>query len=927
MIISTNGPTENALYALLPTVFRQQDIAQGYPLLALMKVFDHIRVELATGISELEQDWFIQTCPLDYVPLIGDLLGLEIAKPVRPEHRALVADALAFRRRKGIAAALPKLARDSAGWFSLYSPGASTPWPAWPLGDAAVEPAAATVGLLRIWRLPVFAVIGATPARVPTTNYYHFNPLGMDQPLFNLPSTPLNWVAAPAATALPTPLTTAMLTADLARYDVMWPDPSGGPPSSLLYGPARGLVIRTSSGTGDWTALQPGSLRAMSLAGNPPVAPDYPALEGGSIDLIYTTAITTELTITFGDATAKLSVEVPAVRTMPDLVALLQRAIAAATIVPGERVSKAAIMALKVGAVGRVLVIVPRMLPSEPLSIEPTKRHGTNPLQLAGSARVGIAAATLPLTQPLIALLTGAPQNEVMIFTAPAGQILQVPLPFTLKTQTVAGVVQAFAAALPTCFVCDAGDQVVIVPPYAAPQPPVPPTPPAMALGLAPVVAIDPVLGQFSWPSAWETPGAISVDYGLAMPGTIGGVGVRPPPPVSATAVTLKDGGNPAWLEQQLGSWAQSKADSTVLTLQTSVTRTIASQQLSPTAGQALWIVGAAGSQPYVVTSSPGKLSLLGPTSPAKSGAIAMSGVTLGATIGLLGGDIDLTLLDTTLYPGSAPLAIAAVPPQSSQSTTLAGTATLRMERCLLGPIDLSLLSGRIEIESSVLSTLPVPESTLNVLTLPTEVTAHFTRLTVIGGADVAGELYAADSLFDGVLTCSGEAHFTDCYVTDLQYLPAKNTDAAPGVAAAVSRCGDCGKPRTMRLLNCLLRQVTLTPGDNLCGCETPSDTSVRDCTACTDPSCAEACPLRADGQSWEPVYQPPRFIEPNAYPLPDFARLSDDNPPAILAGASNRDVLGAYNLAVPTARLAQFEAAIKSGLLLGTRLDQRFES
>lgn len=929
MTASSDGPIENALYALLPAVFRQQDIAQGYPLLALMKVFDHVRAQLGASISALEQDWFIETCPLEYVPLIGGLLGLDIAKPVRPEHRALVADTLAFRRRKGIAAALPKLARDNAGWFSLYSPGASTPWAAWPLADAAAEPEVASVGLLRIWRLPVFAVIGATPAPAAASNYYHFNPLGMDQPLFNLPNTPLDWVAAPPVTALPARLTTAMLAADLTRYGAIWPDAGEGPASSLLYGPARGLVIRTRSGSGNWAELQPGSLRAMPLAGCPPVAPDYPALEGGTIDLASVTALTADLTIEFGDATALLSVGVPATPTMSDLVRLLQRAIAGATITPGKRVTKAAIKALKVGAVGNALVIVPRMCPTEPLAIAPTNPGGLDPLLLTGSARTGIAAATLPLTPQLIALLTDAPANTVMTFTAPGGQVLRVPLPFTLKSRTVAAAVQAFAAALPNCFVCDGGDQVVIVPPYTAPQAPVPATPPASALGLVPAIAIDPALGLFSWPTAWTKPDAFSVDYGIGMPGAIGGVGLRPPPPLPATTVVLADGGDPAWLQQQLGTWAQSKAACTLLTLQTSATCAVAAQQLAPAGGQALWIVGAAGSQPCVMTGSPGKLALLGPSPPAKPGTIAMSGVTLEATIGLLGGNLELTLLDTTLYPGAAPLAIAAVPPQPPQPPALTGTVTLKLERCLLGPIDLSHVTGRIEIISSVLSKLPVPESVSNIFTAPAEVTVEFDRLTLIGGGAIAGPLYAANSLFDGVLACSGEAHFTDCYVTDLQH-PAAATDAvgaASGIVAAVSRCDNCGKARGVRLSHCLLRQVTLVSHDRLCACEQPSDAPARDCTTCADPTCAETCPLRASGQSWEPVRQPPRFVEPNAYPLPDFARLSEENPSTILAGAGNRDVLGAYNLAAPTARLNQFGAAIESGLLFGTRLDRRYES
>ncbi|WP_163454976.1 phage tail protein, partial [Escherichia coli] len=72
-------------------------------------------------VRELEDDWFIQTCPLDLVPYVAAQLGLEVAQPVRPEHRALVADALGFRRRKGLASAIPRRVRDGSGWYSLYA--------------------------------------------------------------------------------------------------------------------------------------------------------------------------------------------------------------------------------------------------------------------------------------------------------------------------------------------------------------------------------------------------------------------------------------------------------------------------------------------------------------------------------------------------------------------------------------------------------------------------------------------------------------------------------------------------------------------------------------------------------------------------------------------------------------------------------------
>ena len=787
--------------------------------------------------------------------------------------------------------------------------------------------------LLRVWRLPVFAVIDATPILAAGTNFYFFNALGMDQPLFNVPNTPLDWVAAAPVTALPVPLTTAMLAADLARYDTMWPGASEGPPNSLLYGPARGLVIRTQKDqSSPWIALQPDQLQAMSLAGHLPIAPDYPVLQGGSIDLTMITRATSDLTITFGDATAALSVDVPAKPTMSDLVKLLQAAIENSTIHPGVQVTAAAVKALKVGAVGSVLVIVPTMSGAEPLSIAPVK-GSTDPLRLDGAARLGLAAATLPLTPQLIGLLTGAPAKSVMTFTAPAGQVLHVPLPLDLSAPTPAAVAAAFAAALPTCFVCDAGDQVVIVPPPAAPVSPAAATAPALALGLVPVLAIDPELGRFAWPTALGDAGAFSVDYGMAMPGAIGGIGWRSPPPLPPNPVLLDDGGSPGWLQAQLAVWTQSKAPCTELMLQGSVTRAIASQQLSPASGQSLWIVGAAGSQPCVVASAPGTLSLLGPASSANGGpgAIGMSGLTLEASIAFVGGAIDLTLLDTTLYPGAAPPALAVPSPPDSPTPPPSPTpvvATIDLQRCVLGPIDLArAASGSIKIDSSVLSALPQPDVSLQVLTMPDAVSAEFSRLTLIGGAAAAGTLHASDSLFDGVLACSGDVCLNHCYVRDLQHPPVAAADAAAAAPSAiVSRCATCGKVRSVRLMQCMVWQLALTP-DDLCSCKDASKTEQRDCATCTDLVCAQTCPLRASGQLWVPIKRPPNFVEPNRYPLPNFARLSSDNSKKILTGAGNRDVLGSYNLAVPSARSAEFEAALRSALLPGVQLDRKFET
>ncbi|NWM24716.1 hypothetical protein GY659_23720, partial [Escherichia coli] len=125
----------------------------------------------------------------------------------------------------------------------------------WPLPDATPAPAPpptppeqgdppedprVSVGLLRVWRLPSFAMTGVTPMGTSTPRLYRFNPLAIAQPLYNLANTPLDWVAAPPVTAMPVRLTTQMLAADLEQYNRIWTTPGTGPSSSMLYGSERG---------------------------------------------------------------------------------------------------------------------------------------------------------------------------------------------------------------------------------------------------------------------------------------------------------------------------------------------------------------------------------------------------------------------------------------------------------------------------------------------------------------------------------------------------------------------------------------------------------------------------------------------------------------------------------------------------------------
>jgi hypothetical protein len=995
------APLPDPLYELLPPIFRMADIPEGYPLLALCKVFDHVREQIGHGIAELEDDWFIQTCPLDLIPYVAAQIGLEIAQPVRPEHRGLVADALGFRRRKGIAGAIPRRVRDGSGWYSLFSPDAATPPASWPLpaavppsppiaGDApfdpaddgpdpaapppapedrAKEPPRPSVGLLRVWRLPTFAMTGVTPVGATTPRSYHFNPLGLAQPLYNLPNTPLGWVAAPPVTALPVQLTAAMLEADLEHYNRIWTTPGTGPKSSMLYGAERGFVIRyKQTATSDWTALDADSVRAMPLGTNSiqPPAPDFPLLEGGALNLQTITAQTTTLDMNYGDAKAALAIEVPANPAMSDLLTLLRNAIATCTVTPGTQVTEADVRGLIAGSLGNSLLIVPATVPAASLSLLPAP-GSQDPLQLTGQARTGIAAATLPLDATLLGLLTGASPGTMMTFTAPTKKVLNVRLPFAATVTTPATAEQAFAAQLTNCFVCLAGDRVVIVAP-ASTQTPMAPTPPAWRLGLVPAATIDPEQGLFSWPAAWANPTALSVDYGIAMPGAIGGIGLRAAIPTPASPVTLYDAGNTGWLVAQLNLWEGAPTPCTILVLQSSATRYLNAQVIAPPSGDRLWIASAPGSQALVAVSNPGSFTLTGPAASGSTGSFGMSGILFQGTIWLNGGNLDLNLLDMTLIPqtGDAimpapPPAPPPPPPSPPPSPTppsppapppppppppppFAGAARIVIERTISAPLDFSRVQGELALDSCALSPLRAPpgDMTTPVLTVPLAA-ARIARSTLMGTASFAGGLEALDSLFAGTVSCSGKATFSNCYVTGLSYVVASaGAQAARAALAAapvpdppsvvVVRCKSCGKISGVGGRNLFIRHLVLgAPDTDYCACTDAGDATTTVCKACTDPACRQTCPTSPLSLSTHIEFgaAPPVFFDGNAWPLPDFARLEPypANPRTIAAGATNHDQLGVYNLAVPTARRAELDLARDDALLEGFTIDFTFES
>ena len=103
---------------------RQRDVEHGEPLRALLAVMETQLQRVEDDVAGLYDNWFIETCAPWVIPYIADLLGVRGLnpfpgrRPARPafNERAFVANTLAFRRRKGTAAVVERLAQDVTGW-------------------------------------------------------------------------------------------------------------------------------------------------------------------------------------------------------------------------------------------------------------------------------------------------------------------------------------------------------------------------------------------------------------------------------------------------------------------------------------------------------------------------------------------------------------------------------------------------------------------------------------------------------------------------------------------------------------------------------------------------------------------------------------------------------------------------------------------
>ena len=108
------APLQESLYALLPAIYRTRDLAAGEPLRALLGIIQEELTRIETDIAGLYDNFFIETCDDWVISYLGDLVGLQLVNSA--SERALTANTLAYRRRKGTLQTLAAVARDATTW-------------------------------------------------------------------------------------------------------------------------------------------------------------------------------------------------------------------------------------------------------------------------------------------------------------------------------------------------------------------------------------------------------------------------------------------------------------------------------------------------------------------------------------------------------------------------------------------------------------------------------------------------------------------------------------------------------------------------------------------------------------------------------------------------------------------------------------------
>jgi hypothetical protein len=275
------------LYALLPAFHRIRDAEQREPLKGLLSVIAQQVAVLEEDLDQLYDDQFIETCAEWVVPYIADLVGtrgLLDLQDIGISQRAQVANTIAYRRRKGTAAVLEQLARDTTRWdaraveyFQLLVTtqymnhirlhNVATPdlrhSEALERISTPFNPVAHTLDVRRIavsrgkhnipnvgvhlWRLASYPVTIAPAYRIDDFRYT-FNPLGLDSALFNLTVTEDEITHIAERINVPMPISRRELHRDFRDYYQKSNSLQLYGDFSIYYGEGKSLQLHLDDG-------------------------------------------------------------------------------------------------------------------------------------------------------------------------------------------------------------------------------------------------------------------------------------------------------------------------------------------------------------------------------------------------------------------------------------------------------------------------------------------------------------------------------------------------------------------------------------------------------------------------------------------------------------------------------------------------------
>ncbi|MDB5678828.1 hypothetical protein [Sphingomonas bacterium] len=162
------------IYDLLPELYRRLDARNHHALRDLTEVLEVGRGQIERDIDGLYRDWFVETADHAALDRIGALVGASDRQADTADHRALVADAVAYRRREGTRAAAETRLRDLSGW---------------PVAIAAADEEGSVS--IQVWQNQACRSALLTPApfdRARTgSRAFWLHPLGIDAPLYKMP--------------------------------------------------------------------------------------------------------------------------------------------------------------------------------------------------------------------------------------------------------------------------------------------------------------------------------------------------------------------------------------------------------------------------------------------------------------------------------------------------------------------------------------------------------------------------------------------------------------------------------------------------------------------------------------------------------------------------------------------------------------------